>query len=137
MDMLVWWWLAAAGSGLFLVSLIGVWIWRFRQHSQRTAAMAQELERQRTLVEALLKAATVLDRRIAKLEHKGFEIEQRQENLEQLGLNERYQDRGYGEAIQMVRRGANAQRLMEELGLSRNEAELIVMLHGAGKVKTH
>jgi hypothetical protein len=40
-------------------------------------------------------------------------------------------DRPYGEAIQLVQRGASASDLVKELGLSRSEADLVVMLHGS------
>jgi hypothetical protein len=42
-------------------------------------------------------------------------------------------DRPYGEAIQMVHKGAGVARLVDDLGLSRSEAELLVMLHGVKK----
>ncbi|MEI6413129.1 MAG: DUF2802 domain-containing protein [Pseudomonadota bacterium] len=141
MDVETGWLLTTAGLVPVLVGVAGLWIWRVRQQQRQRLEtmthMTQTLEQQRELIETLLRAATLLDQRITKLERKGFDLEQRQENLEQLGLNERYQDRSYGEAIQMVRRGSNAQRLVEELGLSRNEAELIVMLHGASTTKLH
>ena len=43
------------------------------------------------------------------------------------------EERPYGEAIQMIHKGATAASLGERLGLSRSEAELMVMLHGVRK----
>ena len=40
--------------------------------------------------------------------------------------------RPYDEAIRLVRQGATAQRLVEELGLSQGEADLLIILHGRG-----
>jgi hypothetical protein len=54
----------------------------------------------------------------------------RQENIE----THQPGDRPYGEAIQMVHQGAAKSRLVEELGLSKSEAELLVTLHGGAKI---
>ncbi|MEO5343754.1 MAG: DUF2802 domain-containing protein [Gammaproteobacteria bacterium SHHR-1] len=43
---------------------------------------------------------------------------------------QRSQEQPYGEAIYLVHQGASVQRLMDELGLSRSEAELLYRVHG-------
>jgi hypothetical protein len=68
------------------------------------------------------------------------EMRQRQEQLEQLQRQETEREyerdqrstneQPYGEAIYLVHQGAGAQRLMDELGLSRHEAELLCRVHG-------
>ena len=79
---------------------------------------------------ALCSGATGVDRRISRLERQGLDLGHRQETLEnqrQVG------DMPYGEAIQLVQKGASAERLVEELGLSQGEAELVMLLHGMKK----
>jgi hypothetical protein len=53
------------------------------------------------------------------------------ERVGQLEL--RNEGRSYDQAIELVRRGADAGRLMSNLGLSRGEAELVTLLHGQRK----
>ncbi len=75
---------------------------------------------------ALCSGAVGVDQRVSNLERSGRDLAHRQESMEST-----QSDRPYGEAIQMVQRGATASALVEELGLSRSEADLVVMLHGS------
>ncbi|MCW8847661.1 MAG: DUF2802 domain-containing protein [Sedimenticola sp.] len=75
---------------------------------------------------ALCTGAVGVDQRVNNLERTGRDLAHRQESIES-----QQQDRPYGEAIQLVQQGANASRLVEELGLSRSEADLVVMLHSS------
>jgi len=50
------------------------------------------------------------------------------ERLGQLEL--RGEGRPYDQAIALVRRGADADRLMANYGLSRGEADLVALVHG-------
>ncbi|MCB1760007.1 MAG: DUF2802 domain-containing protein [Gammaproteobacteria bacterium] len=78
-------------------------------------------------VGALCSGAAGVDRRVALLESHGRRLDLRQESLE----NQHHEERPYGEAIQLVQKGTSASGLVEKLGLSRSEAELVAMLHGA------
>ena len=78
---------------------------------------------------ALCSGTVGVDRRIVVLESQSRRFELRQESLE----NQKKDERPYGEAIQMVHKGATAESLVGKLGLSRSEAELVVMLHGVRK----
>ncbi len=75
---------------------------------------------------ALCAGTVGANKRLNQLEQHSRALQVRQDQLETQEQN----DGSYGEAIQMVRHGATAERLMEELGLGSNEANLIVMLHG-------
>jgi len=61
----------------------------------------------------------------------GIEGEMRlwQEQLESRGVEQRLAEQPYGEAIFLVHQGAGVKRLVDELGLSRSEAELIHRVH--------
>lgn len=75
---------------------------------------------------ALCSGAVGVDQRVSNLERTGRDLAHRQESMES-----NQSDRPYGEAIQMVQQGATANTLVQELGLSRSEADLVVMLHGS------
>lgn len=57
-------------------------------------------------------------------------LRQFQEQLERKEGEQRLTEQPYGEAIHLAHQGAGAQRLVDELGLSRTEAELIHRVHG-------
>ncbi|MCG7959613.1 MAG: DUF2802 domain-containing protein, partial [Candidatus Thiodiazotropha taylori] len=69
-----------------------------------------------------------VDRRVNRLERQGRDLEERQENIEQSNLQS---DPPYSDAISMVRAGAGPDELIQELGISRDAADLIIMIHGA------
>ena len=89
----------------------------------------QKVDELSSTVSGLCSAAVGVDKRVIRLEQKGRDLEHRQESFE----TQKHSDRPYGEAIQLVHRGATASRLVEELGLSHSEAELVVMLHSMEK----
>lgn len=78
---------------------------------------------------ALCAGAVGVDQRVTGLEQKSRE---QQQQLESMASNQQ-SERPYGEAIHLVHQGATPHRLVEELGLSRSEADLVVMLHGVKK----
>ena len=97
-----------------------------RMNNQKNRLTA-ELDTLRQDFRALCAGAVGVDKRVFRLEQRGRDLLQRLENFEL-----RYDNpaRPYGEAIHSVQKGASADRLIEEYGLTENEAELIVMLHG-------
>ena len=75
---------------------------------------------------ALCSGAVGLDQRVHGLEREGRDLASRQESIE----SNAHGEQPYGEAIRLVQQGADATELVEQLGLSRSEADLVVMLHG-------
>ncbi|MCP4283756.1 MAG: DUF2802 domain-containing protein [Gammaproteobacteria bacterium] len=110
-------------AGLFGVTL------RMRALRFESRALKARLELVSSDLNALCSGAVGVDRRVSTLENQGRSLDQRQESLE----NQKQDERPYGEAIQMVHKGASAGNLIDKLGLSRSEAELVVMLHGVRK----
>lgn len=94
-----------------------------RQQVQQAQAIA-DLEQD---LRALCAGATGVDARLLKLETEDRRIRERQEQLE---LHEQGA-RLYSQAIRMVKKGADVDELMSTCSLSRNEAQLIAMMHGA------
>ncbi|MBL3617868.1 MAG: DUF2802 domain-containing protein [gamma proteobacterium endosymbiont of Lamellibrachia anaximandri] len=93
---------------------------------ERLAEAMREVEILKQTVGALCSSSVGVDKRVNRIERHGRDLEERQESME-------YQRGGeppYAEAIRLVQEGAKADRLMDELNISRGEADLIVMLHG-------
>ncbi len=101
-----------------------------RLQDNRIEELGKQIEQLTTTVNVLCASAVGVDKRVIKLERNGRDLTYRQESIES---SQHTVDRPYGEAIQMAQRGARASRLVEELGLSESEAELMVMLHGMKK----
>jgi len=88
------------------------------QRDQELASLKEEMR-------ALCAGALGLDQRMAAVEQRGRQLKERQEQIE---LREQG-DRPYPQAIRMVQNGAGVDELVSVCGLSRNEADLIVMMH--------
>ena len=99
------------------------------RQSRDLAALSARLESLTTDMAALCNGSMGVDQRLSVLERQGRALEQWREQVEA----RQEQDRPYGEAIQLVHKGASAPDLVRELGLSHSEAELVVMLHGVDK----
>jgi hypothetical protein len=120
------WMLTAAISLVALVSLLSLGMTILVQ-SRKLSELREGIRALGADFNALCSGAAGVDRRISRLERQGLDLGHRQETLEnqrQVG------DMPYGEAIQLVQKGASAERLVEELGLSQGEAELVMLLHG-------
>lgn len=107
-------------GGLVLLSLERV---RQRRHM---AALERRLEYLSSNLNILCTGALGVEQRVNRLEQQGRDLEQRQDSME----TQQGGEQPYGDAIRLVHQGANAGRLVDELGLSRSEADLLVMLHG-------
>ena len=98
----------------------------------RVASQQQKIDRAEAQIQSLVdnlnavcSGAVGLDHRVGRLEQNGRELATRQESIE----SQAQSDQPYGEAIRLVQQGATASELVEKLGLSRSEADLVAMLH--------
>ena len=89
------------------------------------ADLRQRLRLAQQGLSALIAGAAGTDRRLHGLEISEQDLSERQETIE----NQTLDDQPYGQAIRLVRSGAGATRLVEELDISESEAELLVRLH--------
>jgi hypothetical protein len=96
----------------------------------RIEELSKQVEQLTTNINVLCASAVGVDKRVIKLERNGRDLIHRQEHIES---SQQPGDRPYGEAIEMVHKGAGVSRLIEELDMSKSEAELLVMLHGVRK----
>ncbi|MBW9270225.1 MAG: DUF2802 domain-containing protein [Candidatus Thiodiazotropha sp. (ex. Lucinisca nassula)] len=99
-----------------------------RTRKELQAQQSREIQTLKQTVAALCSSAVGVDRRVNRLERQGRDLEERQENIEQSNLQS---DPPYSDAISMVRSGAGPDELIQELGISRDAADLIIMIHGA------
>jgi hypothetical protein len=114
-----------------LLAVVVQWvfnIWRERQRQEQLAQHKREIETLKQTVGALCSSAVGVDKRVNRLERQGRDLEERQESMAQ---NVQYGDPPYADAIRMVREGAGPEQLVSELGISRDAADLIIMMHGA------
>ncbi len=120
------------GTSIGIAGMIacGVIVWTLISHLRKRDI---QLAQAQTRIDALtsnfsaLCAGTIgVNKRLNQLEQHNRALQTRLDHIE----NQEQNDCSYGDAIQMVRHGATAPRLIDELGLKSDEADLIVMLHG-------
>ncbi len=114
---------------LLALSVGGLAVWshtRMRDMRRETVRLSQQVEQLQANLDAMISAASGSDKRVAMVEKRLKDMIHKQEVLEE----NNQAARPYDKAIHLVRQGATAQRLVEELGLSPSEADLLIMLHG-------
>ena len=120
---------------LLLASLVSQFIlWRRLRagHSgnlQRDMEQRGQLQRLTDDLAALCRASAGAGDHVVKLEQQLRRVMDRQDQWELRAGS----DRSYQQAIQMVHHGAGAEELVRNCGLTRGEADLIVMLHGMAR----
>jgi hypothetical protein len=116
--------------GLIVVCLMlagQVWLMLAeRNRQQRIEQLEKNLEVLKQTVGALCSSAVGVDRRVNRVERRHRDLEEWQESFE----NQQSNEPPYTDAIRLVKEGADAEHLIRELGISRDAADLIIMLHG-------
>ncbi|MES9942832.1 MAG: DUF2802 domain-containing protein [Candidatus Thiodiazotropha sp. 6PLUC2] len=120
-------WFVLLPLAMLLAAFLGYLFIIDRRRKERLAQQSKEIQTLKQTVAALCSSAVGVDRRVNRLERQGRDLEERQENIEQSNLQG---DPPYSDAISMVRAGAGPEQLIEELGISRDAADLIIMIHG-------
>ena len=100
-------------------------IFRIRRSQCRLASMNEQLENIGNDMRAMFSASKGVDKRLARMEKKLRLQTDRQDKLELHEPNLQ----AYGQAARLVRKGADADELVDTCGLSRGEAELIMFLN--------
>lgn len=112
--------LLALGCALGLVSV--------RRARRELALASAQLEILRREVAAATAVAVRAGERLRKVENATNQMGDRLGQLELRG-----EGRPYDQAIALVQRGADAERLVRNFGLSRGEADLVALVHGRRK----
>jgi hypothetical protein len=114
---------------VLLLLVVVQWVVQWRGESTRRVALSQykrDIDTLKQTVGALCSSAVGVDRRVNRLERMGRDLEERQETIE---LSSHPGEPPYSDAIRMVQEGAGAEKLIQELGISRDAADLIIMMH--------
>jgi hypothetical protein len=115
---------------ILLLLMIAQWVLQRRAESRQRESLAQykrDIDTLKQTVGALCSSAVGVDRRVNRLEQMGRDLEERQETIEQ---HSQQGDPPYSDAIRRVQEGAGVEELISELGISRDAADLIIMMHG-------
>ncbi|MES9834152.1 MAG: DUF2802 domain-containing protein [Candidatus Thiodiazotropha sp. DIVDIV] len=120
-------WFILLPLALLLAAFLGYLFIIDRHRRERLVQQSKDIQTLKQTVAALCSSAVGVDRRVNRLERQGRDLEERQETIEQSSLQG---DPPYSDAISMVRAGAGPEQLIEELGISRDAADLIIMIHG-------
>ncbi|MAT64037.1 MAG: sporulation initiation inhibitor protein soj [Gammaproteobacteria bacterium] len=117
---------------LWAVSLIGLIRAQRRQRRELQALQERLAGRESDLgalqgdLAALTRASVGAGEHLMQVEHRVRRLSERQNQTEMRAGG----DRPYQQAIQLVQGGADAEALIRQCGLTRGEADLVVMLHG-------
>lgn len=112
--------LALACISLLSLALVGICYYHFRRI---LLLQDQSLTIVREDLSALCNGTLGLGERVAKLDSRLVTLVKRQEHLEMQEAPER----SFKQAIKMVRQGADIDELMQDCGLARGEAELVLL----------
>ena len=115
-----------------LAMAIGVSAWVYAVSQKRKAVLAQESLQQRidqleNELTALMDGSFGMGAHIEEISRDLKGAIDRQQQLEQQDLG----DLPYNEAVRLVAGGAGADELMQNCGLSKSEADLVLLLHKA------
>ncbi len=120
-------WISIGIVGLIVTcTLLWILVSQLQKKSIQLAQLQAQIDTLSSNLSALCAGTIGVNKRLNQLEQHNRALQVRQDHIE----NQEQNDCSYGDAIQMVRHGATAPRLIEELGLGSSEANLIVMLHG-------
>lgn len=127
-----WLWVTSTGTLLACsgVVLLTMQVWHLVRENTRRAATIESLRN--TLI-TLRKETLHTGKVQAELFHKLKGLDLRQEQLEL----QQPEARPYSHAIELVKKGAAIDDLVAACGLSHNEAELIMTIHGMYETQKH
>lgn len=115
---------------LFSIMALAAFVYQWGligRQARELGSMRKELRTLAGNLSAQCSGALGMNKRLVSMEQ-GLQLVQRQSERQE--SEQRKAEQPYGEAIHLVHQGAGVRRLMEELGLSRTEAELISRVHG-------
>jgi len=117
----------ATVSGLFVMSalVLCVALWSIGRNQRQSRQLRKEVQQLRNDIRALTTSSVGVGGRVLELERRLRRLAQRQEEFDIYeSANQPYEH-----AIAMARKGADVKQIEEMCGVSRNEAELIQMMH--------
>jgi phosphoglycerate-specific signal transduction histidine kinase len=132
--------LGAIGSLILVLGWGVVWLWReYKNLKQDHQQLTKQIKRTHDDLAGLCSAAIAVDSRMAatenRVEYLVDHLSTNQASLSQPDNEETFDEldeapQGYGLAIEKIRQGANLEELVKACALTRDEAVLLMRLHG-------
>lgn len=141
-EQLIWGLLAGLVLGLLLFAALGIKLWReVKKLQQDTAFLRSQLQRINDDVAGLCSAAVSVDKRLSTSEMDVSRILDYFQNAKPVNLEQSREmvepeiesSQGYNFAIEKIRNGTSLDDLVKSCGLTRDEAVLLMRLHGNTK----
>lgn len=117
-------------SIVMTIILLAALAWLILEHrklKQNFILLSNNVQRNNNDIAGICLAAVSVDNRIS---YNGQQLEVVAEKLVDSEQNGQQLNHPYSSAIEKVRQGANIEELIQQCGLSREEAELLSRLHG-------
>ncbi|GAB6040248.1 DUF2802 domain-containing protein [Endothiovibrio diazotrophicus] len=119
-------WLLLLGAAVVMLAFLVVFLMlRLRLREQEDERLRQEVQRLRDDLGALCSGAVGVSERVARIEQKLQRVSERQEQMEFSTV----ESQPYDQAVELARKGATAEELVAHCGLTKGEADLVVMMH--------
>ncbi len=129
--------LVLAGIVVFVLAIL-VWLLRQQQTlKQQFQLLEERVQRSNEDVAGLCSAAVAVDRRLAandsRLNSIVDQVNTQRQTVTNVAPAEPIPASGYEDVIQKIRNGVGIEELVRDCGLTRDEAVLLMRLHGGGK----
>ena len=119
------WLLLLSAVVLVLVLLLLFAMARLRLREQEGERQRQEIDKLRGDLGVLCSGAVGVSERVARIEQKLNRLSERQEQMEASTP----ETQPYDQAVEFARKGASAEELVAQCGITKGEADLVVMMH--------
>lgn len=127
-------------SALLVLALAAGLLWLLRQHRQlklQLQLLEEKIQRSGDDVAGLCSAAVAVDQRVAASEARFYQL---MDSINQsapppavVEPDEPAEAQGYALAIEKIQRGASVEELVKSCALTRDEAMLLMRLHGGSR----
>ncbi|WP_020483659.1 DUF2802 domain-containing protein [Methylomonas sp. MK1] len=129
--------LVLAGVVVFVLAML-VWLLRQQQTlKQQFQSLDERVQRSNEDVAGLCSAAVAVDRRLAandsRLNSIVDQVNTQRQTVTNVAPAEPIPASGYEDVIQKIRNGVGIEELVRDCGLTRDEAVLLMRLHGGGR----
>ncbi len=118
-----------------ILLIIGLFFWLIQVHKKLRLELQSLRETVETLkldVAGLCSAAVSVDTRLANSNEQLMDVVEKVIDFEK-NEHQSQSDSSYHSAIQKIHNGANAEELIKQCGINREEAALLIRLHGNKK----
>jgi len=115
-----------------LLFIFGTFVWLIQAHrklKQKVQNLRETIETLKLDVAGLCSAAVSVDKQLANSNEQLMDVVEKVIDFEK-NEHQSQSDSSYHSAIQKIQNGANAEELIKQCGINREEAALLIRLHG-------